>query len=300
MKTLILRYFDVNCPALTSDSSIVERLINKLRSSASSRMMPVNKCESQKSDLIPDFLVTTQGKKLIAGTYLRIANSTDVPIITEEMLKQDQFKVSTINNKASAHEKTCLDYFYFCMSDDKLVVTLDSRSSINRIETYTNWLLNTKDSGAMVSFNPIVDDTTVSAADLKQITIFNNSSILIGESDSFAEKSESSVINIAKGAIMKLFNDTDNLVNLFEENICSAKLVINFTRPRNMDKEEYNRKTIGASLKPISDLDSIKIQTNGKKMKGSDVLKTEAIEVDDDGGIINEQEVYQKMIQKLK
>ncbi|MDD5910590.1 MAG: hypothetical protein PUC61_00410 [Bacteroidales bacterium] len=300
MKAVTLRYFDMSCPSLTSDNSLVERLISKLKSSASSRMMPLNKQESQKSDLISDFLVTTQGKKLIAGTYLRIANSTDVPIITEEMLKQDQFKVSTINNNAGAHEKTCLDYFYFCMSDEKLVVTLDSRSTINRMETYINWLLNTNDLGYTVSFTPIVDETTVTAADLKQITILNNASIFIGSPDSSAVQQESSVINIAKGAVMKLFNDADNLGNLFEENICSAKLVIKFSKPRNMDKEEYMRKTIGASLKPIADSDGIRFQTNGKKIKGSDVLKTETIEVDDENGIVNEQEVYQKMIQKLK
>lgn len=300
MKAVTLRYFDVSCPSLTSDNSLVERLLSKLKSSASSRMMPLNKQESQKSDLISDFLVTTQGKKLIAGTYLRIANSPDVPIITEEMLKQDQFKVSTINNNAGAHEKTCLDYFYFCMSDEKLVVTLDSRSTINRMETYINWLLNTNDLGYTVSFTPIVDETAVTAADLKQITILNNASIFIGSPDSSAVQQESSVINIAKGAVMKLFNDADNLGNLFEENICSAKLVIKFSKPRNMDKEEYMRKTIGASLKPIADSDGIRFQTNGKKIKGSDVLKTETIEVDDENGIVNEQEVYQKMIQKLK
>ena len=300
MKAVTLRYFDVSCPSLTSDNSLVERLLSKLKSSASSRMMPLNKQESQMSDLISDFLVTTQGKKLIAGTYLRVANSTDVPIITEEMLKQDQFKVSTINNNAGAHEKTCLDYFYFCMTDEKLVVTLDSRSTINRMETYINWLLNTNDLGYTVSFTPIVDETTVTAADLKQITILNNASIFIGSPDSSAVQQESSVINIAKSAVMKLFNDADNLGNLFEENICSAKLVIKFSKPRNMDKEEYMRKTIGASLKPIADSDGIRFQTNGKKIKGSDVLKTETIEVDDENGIVNEQEVYQKMIQKLK
>lgn len=138
MKTVTLRYFDVSCPALTTDNSLIQRLISKLTSSASSRMMPVNKQESDKSDLISDFLHTTQGKKLIAGTYLRVASSSDVPIITEDMLKQNQFKVSTINKNADEHQKTCLDYFYFCMSDEKLIVTLNSNTSINRLETYVN------------------------------------------------------------------------------------------------------------------------------------------------------------------
>lgn len=147
MKTLTLRFFDVSYPSLTSENSLVEKLSGKLSSSASSRMMLLNKSDPDKSDLISDFLYTLSGKRIIAGTYLRIANSSDVPIITQDMLAQNQFKVSTINKDASAQEKTCLDYFYFCMSDDKLIVTLDSRKTINRMETYVNWLLNTTSTG---------------------------------------------------------------------------------------------------------------------------------------------------------
>ena len=262
-------------------------------------MMPLNKHESDKSDLISDFLSTKQGKKIIAGTYLRIANSSDVPIITEEMLKQNQFKVSTINKNASDNEKTCLDYFYFCMSDDQLIVTLDSRSTINRMETYVNWLLSTNESGDRISFTPIVDRTTISAADLKKITVTNTSSILIGENDSSEDIEGSSVIRLTKSVLNKLFTEAESLDELIRENICSAQLVIKFTKPKSMPLEDYKRKTIGAALKPIGDPEGVKFQMNGKKLKGSDVLKTETIEIDDDDAI-SEQEIYQKMIQKMK
>lgn len=297
MKTLTLRFFDVSYPSLTSENSLVEKLSGKLSSSASSRMMLLNKSDPDKSDLISDFLYTLSGKRIIAGTYLRIANSSDVPIITQDMLAQNQFKVSTINKDASAQEKTCLDYFYFCMSDDKLIVTLDSRKTINRMETYVNWLLNTTSTGNRVSFTPIVDSTKISAADLKKITINNGSSIFVDSGDNHQEdKENSSVIRLAKDALRKLFDETDTLDELIEENICSAQLVIKFTKPRNMGVEEYRRKTIGAALKPIEEPESVKIQTNGKKIKGSEILKTEEIAVDVLEGLVSEQEVYQKMI----
>lgn len=297
MKTLTLRFFDVSYPSLTSENSLVEKLSGKLSSSASSRMMLLNKSDPDKSDLISDFLYTLSGKRIIAGTYLRIANSSDVPIITQDMLAQNQFKVSTINKDASAQEKTCLDYFYFCMSDDKLIVTLDSRKTINRMETYVNWLLNTTSTGNRVSFTPIVDSPKISAADLKKITINNGSSIFVDSGDNHQEdKENSSVIRLAKDALRKLFDETDTLDELIEENICSAQLVIKFTKPRNMGVEEYRRKTIGAALKPIEEPESVKIQTNGKKIKGSEILKTEEIAVDVLEGLVSEQEVYQKMI----
>lgn len=297
MKTLTLRFFDASYLSLTSENSLVEKLSSKLSSSASSRMMLLNKSDPDKSDLISDFLYTLSGKRIIAGTYLRIANSSDVPIITQDMLAQNQFKVSTINKDASAQEKTCLDYFYFCMSDDKLIVTLDSRKTINRMETYVNWLLNTTSTGNRVSFTPIVDSTIISAADLKKITINNGSSIFVDSGDNHQEdKENSSVIRLAKDALRKLFDETDTLDELIEENICSAQLVIKFTKPRNMCVEEYRRKTIGAALKPIEEPESVKIQTNGKKIKGSEILKTEEIAVDVLEGLVSEQEVYQKMI----
>ena len=87
MKSITFRYFEVDYSGLTASTSLVGRLINKLSSAASDRMMPLNKVESDKSDLISDF--ENVGKvKMIAGTCLRIVNSKDVPIITEDMLKQ--------------------------------------------------------------------------------------------------------------------------------------------------------------------------------------------------------------------
>ena len=97
MKSITFRYYDVDYTGLTSSTSLVGRMIGKLSSTASDRLMPLNKVESDKSDLISDFDNVNNGK-MLAGTYLRIVNSKEVPIITEDMLKQNQFKVSTISD----------------------------------------------------------------------------------------------------------------------------------------------------------------------------------------------------------
>lgn len=77
-------------------------------------MMHINKIESDKSDLISDFLNAKNGK-IIAGTSLRIVNSREVPIITEDMLMQEQFKVSTINVNGNDQEKNLLGLFLFLL-----------------------------------------------------------------------------------------------------------------------------------------------------------------------------------------
>lgn len=299
MKSITFRYFDVDYTGLTSSTSLVGRMIEKLSSAASDRLMPLNKVESDKSDLISDFDNVNKGK-MIAGTCLRIVNSKDVPIITEDMLKQNQFKVSTINPHAKDKEKTCLDYFYFCLSDDKLIVTLDSRSSIGRFETYVNWLLNTKDTGEVISFTPTVDKEKISASDIKKITIENSFNFEVGEKTTASESLQSKLYNLSGDVLNSLFSATDSLKELMDANICSANLVIKFSKPRSMDEDEYKRKTAGTILKHLDNPDGIRFQANGKKIIGSQALKTEVVEVDcDDNGVVSEQAVYQEMIKKL-
>lgn len=300
MKSITIRYFDVDYKGLTSNSSLVERLVNKLSSTAAERLMPINKQESDKADLISDFSSVSKGR-MITGTCLRIVNSKDVPIITEDMLKQNQFKVSSININAKEKEKTCLDYFYFCLSDTRLIVTLEQRSSISRFEIYLNWLLKTTESDEVISFTPIVDEEKVSLSDLKRITINNTSEMILSSEEEKEESVKSKMYNITEEVLKKLFSDTDSLKELMESRICSANLVIKFSKPRGMGEDEYKKKTAGTILKPLENPDHITFQAKGKKIKGSQVLKVETIEVDCDEntGAVSEQDVYQQLIRRM-
>lgn len=299
MKSITFRYFDVDYKGLTASTSLVGRLIAKLSSTASDRLMPLNKVESDKSDLISDF--ENVGKeKMIAGTYLRIVNSNEVPIITEEMLKQNQFKVSTINPHANGKEKTCLDYFYFCLSDERLIVTLDARSGISRFETYVNWLLSTKDTGDSINFTPTIDEEQISACDIKKITIDNAFNLDVNERSTDDQDIKAKLYSLSGDVLKTLFSDTDSFKELMDANICSANLVIKFSKPKSMDEDEYKRKTAGTILKHLDNPDGIRFQANGKKIKGSQILKTEVVDVDsDDNGVVSEQAVYQQMIKRM-
>ena len=301
MKNITFRYFTVDYAAgLTSSDSLVTRLIGKLTSSASERLMPINKHESDKSDLISDFSNVGKGK-MITGTCLRIVNSREVPIITEEMLKQEQFKVSSINPNAKDKEKTCLDYFYFGLSDKHLIVTLDQRTSINRFEAYVNWLLNAKETGEIISFTPVIDEEKISVSDIKNIRFNSTHDLVMGGDIEPGEVGiKSKLINVTTELLKQILSDTDNLQDLMNENICSADLVVKFSKPRKMSKDEYMQKTAGLILKSLEDQDSITFNAKDKKVRGSKVLKTEQVDVDcDDNGAVSEQSVYQEMIKRL-
>lgn len=303
MKTITLRYFDVNhTDRLTTPSTtLVNRIIKRLSSAASNRMMPINKKSSDKHDLISNYLNFDSGKA-IAGTYIRITDSKDVPIIKKEILDQQQFSISSINENASDDEKTCLDYFYFCLTDKHLIITLDGRSSIARFETYINWLLSTAETGEDISFIPIVDESKLSIADIKQITVGSSYNFTISndkEENNISYRSK--VFGVASDIIKEFFSDTPDFDDLMKSNICSADLVIKFSKPRIMSKEEYLKKTAGVILKPLEDPDGIKFASKGKKISGSQVLKSEDVEVDsDNNGALSEQNVYLTMFRKIQ
>lgn len=53
-------------------------------------------------------------------------------------------------------------------------------------------------------------------------------------------------------------------------------------------------------LKHLDNPDGIRFQANGKKILGSQALKTEVVEIDcDENGVMSEQAVYQQMIRKM-
>ncbi len=80
MKSITIRYFDVDYVGLTSSTSLVGRLVSKLSSTAAERMMIINKQSSDKSDLISDFGNVSNGT-MITGTCLRIVNSKDALLL---------------------------------------------------------------------------------------------------------------------------------------------------------------------------------------------------------------------------
>lgn len=297
MKSITLRFFDVSYAGLTSPS-IVSRILGKLSSAASDRLMPVNKNASDKYDLISNYM-NIGNKTFVAGTCLRITNSKGVPVIKTEVLNQSQFSISAFNENASEDERTCLDYFYFCLSDKHLILTVDGKCNNKRFETYINWLLNTAEFGETIDFTPVIDETKLSLADIKRITIGNSYNIPL--QDNQGPDVKSTVVSIASGILKNLLSDSPDLDELMSSNICSADLVIKFSKPRSMSKEEYIRKTAGAILKPMDDPEGIKFASNGKKISGLQAMKTEVIEVDcDENGVPSEQNIHQTMLKKVR
>ena len=176
---------------------------------------------------------------------------------------------------------------------------MDSRSTISRFQTYINWILGTSESDESIVFTPMVDSTAISAADIKKITIGESFTVSETGAESKVEL-QSKIVDIKDVVLGALFSETESLKDLMDANICSANLVIKFSKPRGMDRDEYRMKTAAALLKPLANPEQVSFQSNGKNIKGSQVLKTETFEIEcDDNGAVLEQAIYQELRRQI-
>ena len=111
-----------------------------------------------------------------------------------------------------------------------------------------------------------------------------------------------SIPGIVLDKLKSMLIDTKNLTDIELANLISAKLVIEFNKPKKDDSESL-KKAYAALLKPISDLDHVHIKTRDNKLlkKGSDILRTQVVDVDlTDKGNINENTLIQAMAKFIK
>ena len=110
-------------------------------------------------------------------------------------------------------------------------------------------------------------------------------------------KLTTSVINAIKAVMPSL----PNLKEIVDNQIVSAELLIKFNKPRSMDEEDYAR-ILGATLKPVSDLDNIvfKRKDGRRDVKGKDLLKIKNVLIDvTESGKLVDQKVFQEMSKYL-
>lgn len=158
----------------------------------------------------------------------------------------------------------------------------------------SHWLLN-----EMYEVNPLVsNDILPDLSQIKDITVHDS---FLGKSPSSREmtkqKSSFNLGAIARDLIFDSISDTKGLTRHELDQMISAKLVIEFRKPKKDDSDEV-KKAFSALLKPISDLDNFEFQTRNKRklVKGKDVLRIKEVSIDTtESQQLSEQHLAQEM-----
>lgn len=301
-KKVKLRAFEIANNTITKSRQVADLLKQKLDSSTSSnerRMLLSIDDPKKEEDLISHF--NTDRKDIVFATMLRIAPGDNVQHIDDSLFQKANFSISDLLNTKLNTSAIYKDHYYFLLSNRFVVTNLSGRTTIVRLQTYLNWLLN-----ELIELNPVIE--LKDEYDLSNIKSFviqdpisdNTTNVDITSQDNSKSSSVVSkfkdITNIAVGHLKELFADAEDLDDIDFSQLVSAKLLIQIKKPAKNSPEEI-KKAFSAMLKPVSDLDNISFKTrNGTSVTGSELEKSKQVEVDTtDTGKLNEQTLFQQM-----
>ena len=279
-------------------SDLFEKLKEKLDKGgiANIRRMKLNS-NSNEEDLLSDFATTD---RYVFGVMFRIAPSKEIPRIPDEFFNNPKIEFNDIYNEHEEIQFTCKEHYYFALNEYFLVTSLP-KSKIKSLQVYLNWLLEATRGDKLYSFiSKIKTCEQIKLSEIKHI-YFKSSNKDVESRDDF------SIFDLSIDVLKKLLLDTKNLSEIINDNIFSAKLMINISKPRKMDNKDYE-KLLGTYMTPLSDEDRVSFKLkNGKTVSGENMLQYKDVEVEliDNSRISNidliqEMEKYLKELKELQ
>ena len=293
-RTVIMRAFSIQSrQSLTSNSNdIFLKIKNKLDDGvAEDRIMLLNQNDQQKeSDLLSDFKVYDDD---IFYTMMRIADGDD-GYLDKEVIKKKTISLNDIKKRNNNVSALYRDHYYICLNKNFLVTNLNKKYTITRVETYLNWLLKTK----IVSLIPCIKIyKNLKLTDINKIT-FNP--INLGDNNTNNDTDNYNIVEklktVGKKAIKTILLDDNSVDEIAFESIVYATLILGISKPKNITDEQY-KKSFGALLKPISDLDYLTFYTKREgKINGEKILLTKPVDIElTENGMLSEPQLYQEM-----
>lgn len=224
------------------------------------------------TDVLSSFAIAEESKYFY-GVIMRFTLPKNVPVIPDDFMKLTEVKESELSVPDALKGKMLCRYVYHIFITDNYVVTdLNKEYTITRLEKYLNYLLL----GTNYDFVPCVMSNVIRLRDIKSI-VFKNPSIARENM-----KIDLDLKDKAKELVKQLFPLMDNVDEIMNDNIISAKMTLSIAKPDEMLDEDYERK-LAYVLKPVSDPDIVSIGiVKGREIKGSDILYADAKEFEDD------------------
>ena len=152
-KQVKLRAFEITNSNISKSVQLATLLKQKLENSPSSnerRMLLSADDPKKEEDLISYF--DTSKPNIVFATMLRIAPGENVQHIDDNLFKKQNFLISDLLNTKLNTSAIYKDHYYFLLSNRFVVTNLSGRTTITRLQTYLNWLLD-----ELVEINPVIE-----------------------------------------------------------------------------------------------------------------------------------------------
>lgn len=220
--------------------------------------------------------------------------------ISQNTLDKKQAKLEDLNKDAkkdiAGFKK---DMYYFCLNNDKLVLT--GRNSMKSFELYINWLLGLNENRYTVipMISKLEKNTTFN--DIRSIEL---DKVLLNDTGLEDMKKESNkfqkIFNATKNLkeeIIKIIAQSNDLTASEIKNIIDAKIIFTIKNRKSKDMEEV-RKTL-----KIIDTDYFKIRDNrGREISAENIIEKKEIKVrkTKDNNYIDTNDLRNQMVEYLE
>lgn len=277
-----LRAFKIENSSVSRSSSEIVSMLHKVlidTSTADERKMKLNNQDFDE-DLLA-YYQWTAGDTVLFGMMMRIIPSEQGGIIPEKIFQNHTITIDDLSNNEtnSSQYKT---HFYFALNSEYLVTDLPGSYTIERLQTYLNWLLRDVRGERIIDITPLmVVPPDIQVKDIKSIEFSGNSREIEVGNQNFQKSIGANLNSLKTDVLQKIFGDTDTWSNIQNEQLVSAKLVLQIkAKPKNMIENDYQN-VMGAIAKNISGDDGFAIRTRtGSIYKGEQIKKIKEIDVE--------------------
>lgn len=285
-KKTTVRSFKITNTQLSENSSgLLSMLKNILTPDSTIEARKMKLSEEEPDEDVMAYYKWSNNGSLLFGTMMCIMPATAGGVLTPELLNKNTLTQDDVINGEN-NQWQIKDHFFFLTDDQYLVVSLPSSRSIERFQTYLNYLLEDI-RNSIIEIQPVL--VTASDLGVKRIK-----SIVIGNQTISAtpelNKISTWLKNVPKELVQSILKQQDSLDEIDLDQLISAELVIKIKNKSKKGAIKDSEKIIGAFLKPTTTNSGVVINTDKGQFKGHDVQHKETLDIQmtDSGNIIYE------------
>lgn len=295
-----LRAFRIENPTLTEPHSGIITLLQQVltnNSTAQQRRMKLNEDDADE-DLL-SYFAWQQNNTYLFGMMLRIIPAANGGVIDSGLFAQHTITIAEVN-AGNPNQSQYKDHFYFAINNNYLVTNLSGSYSIDRLQTYINWLLNSIRGSRLFEFTPVTKiPEGIKLSEIKGIEFTGGGQVsTLNAGVAQTENSTATKMQeLTTSLLDRLFSDTTGINEIERDQIIAAKLLLTVKRkPQDMANEDYQR-VMGAVTRQITNDSGIAIiAKNGNKYTGESVKVVRDIIVEKTtGNRLVEEQLKQKM-----
>lgn len=282
-KKFILRAFIIDNPTLSEPDSGILNLLQIVltnESIAANRRLTLNADEPD-IDLLANYTWATNHSFLF-GMMLRVIPADSGGLLNKELFEQPIITMDQVSS-GSPEKIQYKSHFYLAINNNYLVTTLPGNYTVERIQTYINWLLEPVRGERYFNFTEMTklpDDLPLSQ--IKDIQFVGGGNVVTSrpiekDYNFLSVKLQDLTYNV----LDSLFGDSGSLEAIKENQLIEARLFLKVKKkPKSMAQEEFQR-VMGAIATNMANDNGILLRTkDGNKYTGAEIKVKKNVSVE--------------------